>query len=121
MRMRNFKAILLIVILLQLVACEEPAEETSIESYGQPFPTLPTGNKSVTVTGTVTWWFWEGAGGCFGTLSAGGKDIELYSDADLCEPIEYEEGEVATMDIVFRKENQYNPNGKTMFTVIKFR
>jgi hypothetical protein len=121
MRTNKLKSALFIAVLLQMIACEETVEDSSIKSYALPFPTLPTANKSVTVTGTVKWWFWEGDGGCFGTLSAGGNDIELYSEADLCAPIEYEEGDVATMDIVFLKENQYHPEGKAMYTVAKFR
>ena len=121
MKFKRLKSVLFIPIFLQLVACEDPAKDSNIQSYSQPFPPLPTTSKSVTVTGTVKWWFWEGDGGCFGTLSAGGTDIELYSEADLCAPIEYEEGDVATMDIVFLKENQYHPEGKDMYTVAKFR
>jgi hypothetical protein len=73
----------------------------------QAFPQLPTNTSEVIeITGAIQWWFWEGDGGCFGTISDGHKHIELHALADLCEPIEYDEGQTAVIKIT------YDPNEK---------
>ena len=67
----------------------------------------------------MSWWFWEGDGGCFGTLTDGRTSIELHSEADLCEHVEYKENAEASVKVTYDANKQYLPN-KKMYSIIRF-
>lgn len=115
----------LIALVLLMMGCSDSDDDfSSVEvdsSNYSAFPALPTStSETVELTGAMTWWFWEGDGGCFGTISDGRQSIELHAEADLCEPIEYEEGQEASIKITFDPSKQYSPDNQKMFSIIKF-
>ena len=80
---------------------------------------LQSSTDYVEINGTITFWMYEGDGGCFGSISKGGDEIQLWVGVDACGEHEYKEGEIATFEITFNSENQYGP-GKT-YTITEFR
>ena len=107
---------------MTLIGCIDngPEIDSSISRKYQEIKNLPASNiEKVELTGVMTWWFWEGDGGCFGTLTDGRKNIELHAEADLCEPIEYEEGAEAIVSVVYEPNKQY-VSGKKMYSIIEF-
>jgi len=106
------KHILLISTIL-LFGCDPDIKEKKEALYVQE-------GAVVEVTGKVFGWFFEGDGGCFATLSINDKNIELWAHADLCDSIDYQEGQLAKFDITYKNENQYDSEGKTMYTIVKF-
>ncbi|WP_341708401.1 hypothetical protein [Halopseudomonas sp.] len=119
------KIVGLMVLLSLLVGCSESAEEQGSVNVGaaggSAFPVLPMSTSdSVELTGAMTWWFWEGDAGCFGTLSDGEQSIELHAEADLCESIEYDDGQEATVRVTFDPGKQYAPDNKKMYSITDF-
>ena len=114
----------LVAIALCITGCSDTSGvdvDASVATKFQAFPTLPTStSQSIEVTGAMTWWFWEGDGGCFGTLTDGRQNLELHAEADLCEPIDYEEGQEATITVTFDPDKQYSPNDEKMYSIIEF-
>lgn len=119
--MKNF---LLMAIIFLIGACSDSVEEKIDTSYSEKyskFPSLPvSGSQAVELMGAMSWWFWEGDGGCFGTITDGRQSIELHAEADLCEPIEYEEGQEAVIKVIYDPEKQYAPDGKKMYSIVSF-
>lgn len=116
------KYIGLVLFIFSIVGCSDSSDEvdTSASSKFPEFPDLPKSTaETIEITGAMSWWFWEGDGGCFGTLTDGRKNIELHSEADLCEPIEYEEGAKASIQITYDSSKQY-VSGKKMYTITRF-
>lgn len=118
------KNIASLVFVLSLAACTDGSStevNTAVKGNYEAFPTLPSSTSEVTtIKGSMEWWFWEGDGGCFGTITDGRQNVELHSEADLCEPIEYSEGEEAVLSITFDSNKQYLPNGQKLYSIVKF-
>ncbi len=90
------KTVLLIATFLLLEACsDDVTEEIDIsfaDKYSE-FPPLPvSSSQAVELMGAMSCWFGEGDGGCYGIVADGKQSVKLHSEADLCEPIEYNEG-----------------------------
>ncbi len=85
-------------------ACsDDVTEEIDIsfaDKYSE-FPPLPvSSSQAVELMGAMSCWFGEGDGGCYGIVADGKQSVELHSEADLCEPIEYNEGQEAVVKVV---------------------
>ena len=118
------KKTLLMTIIILTGACSDDVVEEIDASFADEyseFPTLPvSGSQSVELMGAMTWWFWEGDGGCFGTITDGRQSIELHAEADLCEPIEYEEGQKTVIKVIYDSQKQYASEGKKMYSIVNF-
>ncbi len=120
--MNRFSVIFVGVLILALGACSESGSEstaTSTAGKGRSFPALPTStSESATLEGRMRFWMYEGDGGCFGTITDGTKDLELWVDVDTCGDKDYAENAPATVTVTFNPENQYG-SGK-MYTIVSF-
>jgi len=110
------------MMLVSLVACSGTKESnpapTSSKSIGS-FPTLPTNTtETVVLDGEMVFWMYEGSGGCFGTISDGSKEVQLWIDAEACGETEYAENEDAVLEVTFNTDNQYGP--EVMYTIVSF-
>jgi len=106
-------------VLIFIAGCSEgggPAFEEPSKFSQVSLPESPT--ERVSLTGEMSFWMYEGAAGCYGTLASQGKEIQVWVDADTCGDREYEENERATLEITFNPDNQYGP-GKT-YTITGF-
>ena len=93
----------------------------SLKSQYQAFPTLPTAiDNQVVLIGAMTWWFWEGDGGCFAVISDGRQNVELHSEAERCELIEYDENQRAKVAVIYDADKQYATGGSAMYSVVEF-
>jgi len=117
------KKILLVAVIVLLGACSGSAPEVDpsfAQKYSE-FPSLPvSSSQSVELRGAMTFWFWEGEGGCYGTITDGRKIVELHAEADLCRPIEYEEGQEAVVKISYDRELKYGPGDMMVYPVVSF-
>ncbi len=112
-------AIIAILFAAGLAACSDSADESSGTSAGSSFPPLPTSSSErVTLTGKMSFWMYEGAGGCFGTIASGSQEVQLWIDADGCGDQDYAENEDASVEVTFKADNQYGP-GET-YTITRF-
>lgn len=108
-----------------MIGCSDSSEQVNAQDAGTSrfpaFPSLPTSpSESAQLTGAMSWWFFEGDGGCFGTLSDGRQRVELHAEADLCEAVEYEEGQEASIRVTFDPDKQYAPDNAKMYSITAF-
>ena len=61
---------------------------------------------------------YEGAAGCYGAITDGATEVNLWIDAESCGEKEYDENEAASVEVTFNSDNQYGP-GKT-YTITSF-
>jgi len=113
------KVLFAIMISVLISACSKKSNDTPDQGAALPANLPPKTGEVVTVSGNMSFWFYEGSGGCFGTLEADGAEIQLWTDVDLCGDRDYEENEKATLRIKYREDNQYGPD--TIYTVVGFR
>jgi len=120
---------LMLIPILALFSCsnddaaelaQEDATHAEFQNLYAKFPILPTSDETTKLTGAMTWWFWEGDAGCFGTISDGRQNLNVYATADLCVTIEYAENERAVIEVVYDSEHQYSGNGLSVYTIVKF-
>lgn len=117
--MKKMVAIVYALILCGCTDSPEDLDASASQKYPE-FPSLPTSrSESIHVTDSMSWWFWEGDGGCFGTLTDGRSTIELHAEAELCESIDYKEGAEAAIEIVYDPSKQYVPDKKT-YAITRF-
>ena len=117
------RIILFLMVTFFITACSEPDEEvnTSVVNKYQAFSNLPTSpGQQIKLTGAMSWWFWEGDGGCFGTLTDGRVNVELHAEADLCETIKYDDGQEAAIIITFDPNKQFLAKNKKMYSIVEF-
>jgi hypothetical protein len=85
---------------LLIIACSDSTETSAAKLA--PFPALPKAvTNSVTLSGRVVDWLFEGDAGCFGTLTDGIRNINVYSKADICEPAHVQTDLLITVTIIF--------------------
>ena len=118
------KRILIVTLFTILVAgCSESENSDVAENStasGPSFPSLPTSSSErVQLKGKMAFWMYEGDAGCYGTITDGSSEVELWIDADSCGEREYPENEDASVEVTFNSENQYGP-GKT-YTITNFK
>jgi len=110
------------MMLVSLVACSGTKESNPVPTPSKSagsFPTLPTNTtETLVIEGEMVFWMYEGSGGCFGSLSDGSKEIQLWIDADSCGETEYAENENATVEVTFNTDNQYGT--EVMYTIVNF-
>lgn len=116
------KNILLAFVLSILSACgssEEPSAEASPQVNTAAFPVLPADDtERVVLEGIMTFWMVEGAAGCYGSISDGVKEVQLWVNASACEKVEYAEDVKAKVEVTFNQEEQFGP-GDT-YTIVNF-
>ena len=113
------RTIALFTVLLFIAGCSDgngPASDQPASSNQVSLPESP--SERVNLTGEMSFWIYEGAAGCYGTLILQGKEIQVWVDADTCGDREYEENQRATLELTFNPDNQYGP-GKT-YTITSF-
>ncbi len=109
-----------ILLVITLAACSEPNNPKDAVSSHASFPALPINpSETVIVSGKMVFWMYEGDGGCFGSISDGAQELQLWVDVTTCGEAEYKENESASVEITFNPKNQYGP-GKT-YTIVSFR
>ncbi|MCJ8314694.1 MAG: hypothetical protein HRU38_21440 [Saccharospirillaceae bacterium] len=120
------KTLTLLFFVLTLIACSSDDSEMYevnpkfISEYDL-FPVLPIStDDEVELTGAMGWWFFEGDGGCFGTISNGRQNLELHAEADLCEAVGYDQNQRAVIIVTYNSNKQYAPDNQTMYSIIKF-
>ena len=67
----------------------------------------------------MSFWMYEGAAGCYGTITDGLSEVNLWVSEESCVEIDYSENEATSVEVTFRSENQYGP-GKT-YTITSFK
>ena len=103
---------------LLVAACSDNGTEAAGGS-AEGFDALPTSPAETrVVAGKMTFWMYEGDGGCFGYLANGASELQLWVDVDACGETEYAENQPAEVEVTFNPENQYGP-GKT-YTITRF-
>ena len=110
-------------LLTLVAACSSDNEEvnTDVVDKFNSFPNLPTSTEEkIVLEGSMEWWFWEGDGGCFSTITDGRKNVELHSEADLCVKVDYNEGQEAKIKITYDPNKQYSSDGKPMYSIVTF-
>lgn len=113
------KALLIAAIALHaLSGCSESDTQASTEASGS-FATLPADSKeSAVLSGEISFWMHEGDAGCYGTITDGVSEVQLWTDVDTCGEKEYSENQRASVEVTFRSDNQYGPG--TTYTITKF-
>ena len=105
------------LLCLSLSACgDAPQEPLDSRANGLALPTGP--HETITVSGKMTFWMYEGDAGCYGSLLTGGQEVELWIDADACGDTEYAENAPASVDITWREDNQWGP--VNTYTITRF-
>ncbi len=114
------KRLALIVISAALSACtDESTPVAGTDSSAGGFPALPASpDQRVTLNGKMTFWMYEGDGGCFGSISDGVQEVELWVDVDTCGQVEYPENAAASVEVTYRPDNQYAPG--ELYTIVSF-
>ncbi|MDX1408591.1 MAG: hypothetical protein R3330_10675 [Saprospiraceae bacterium] len=107
-------ATLLVVLLVS--GCSDSPDMSEADKESAGFPSGP--DERALLTGSMSFWMYEGSAGCYGTLETGGQSVSLWVDADSCGEREYHEGESASVEVTFNPDNQYGP-GKT-YTITRF-
>lgn len=118
----NTKAILILVAVAMVSSCSKTDSDEGVaaDESGSAFGVLPTSTADqVSVSGDMSFWMYEGDAGCYGNLTKGGSEIQLWVDADKCGNVEYEENAPATLVITFNPNEQWGP-GKT-YTIVDFK
>ena len=69
----------------------------------------------VDVRGKITYWYFDGNGGCHGFIELGGKEYALWDEDDLCNG-KYSEGQVTNIKITYKSDHQYGQD--TTYTVV---
>lgn len=113
------RVIVLSAVFMFIAGCSDgnaPASEQAASSNQVSLPESP--NERVNLTGEMSFWMYEGAAGCYGTLVSQGNEIQVWVGADTCGDREYEENQRATLELTFNPNNQYGP-GKT-YTITSF-
>ncbi len=120
MLMDVYKLLGFVTLGIALGGCSEnSAPTTSTETSASRFPALPTSaDERVTLNGRMTFWMYEGDGGCFGSISDGVQEVELWVDVDTCGEVEYPENAPASVAVTYRSDNQYAPG--TLYTIVSF-
>jgi hypothetical protein len=116
-------AISIVVATALGTACSDSTTPEKSAAELQRFPDLPEGTSSpVTLTGKVTDWLFEGDAGCFGASTGGHTSIEVYSGADLCEPMKTDAGATIKVDIIYEqdKPQDIGDGQKPSCTITKF-
>ncbi|MEH6567295.1 MAG: hypothetical protein V7756_18365 [Halopseudomonas sp.] len=111
----------LLTALTALTGCSDgnEAESTIPAGNNVGFPALPAmPEERVTLNGRMTFWMYEGDGGCFGSISDGMQEVELWVDVETCDQVEYPENAPASVEVTYRPDNQYAP-GK-LYTIVSF-
>ena len=112
-----------VLLVLGLAGCSDSGNEVAAPGAllsATPFPTLPASpSETVVLDGAMTFWMYEGDGGCFGTISDGVQELWLWVDVDTCGDVEYEDNEHTVVEVTFNPDNQFRP-GKT-YTIVGFR
>lgn len=117
------ETLFLILFALFATACSKPDAESRPESTGSSsnagFPSLPTTDaERVLIEGKMIGWFFEGDGGCFGTLKNGAQEVEVWAEADACEQKEYKENEPAAIVVTYRRSEQW---AEKSYSIVEFR
>ena len=113
------RTISLFSVLIFITACSDgngPGPGQAASTNQVSFPESP--SERVNLTGEMSFWMYEGAAGCYGTLVSQGEEVQVWVDADTCGDREYEENQRATLELTFNPDNQYGP-GKT-YTITSF-
>jgi len=117
-----FKTSLLGMLFVLLVACSGTKESNPVPTPSKSegsFPALPTNTtETVVLDGEMVFWLYEGSGGCFGAISDGSKEVQLWIDAEACGETEYAENDDAVLEVTFNTDNQYGP--EVMYTIVNF-
>ncbi|MGH1448071.1 MAG: hypothetical protein ACRBBM_01415 [Pseudomonadaceae bacterium] len=109
----------LIAVLIIIAGCSDDNGSASSQAASANQVVLPEdASERVSLTGEMSFWMYEGAAGCYGTLVSQGEEVQVWVDADSCGDREYEENQSATLELTFDPENQYGP-GKT-YTITSF-
>ena len=113
------RTIALFTVLMFIVGCSDGNDSASDQAASSNQVSLPESpSERATLTGEMSFWMYEGAAGCYGTLVSQGKEIQVWVAADRCSDREYEENQSATLELTFNPDNQYGP-GKT-YTITSF-
>ena len=108
-----------IIAVAFLSACSSSDDSSPLSSAKSSFPSLPSSSaERVTLDGVMSFWMYEGDAGCYGTITDGAVEVNLWVDADSCGEKEFGENEAASIEVTFNPENQYGP-GKT-YTITSF-
>ncbi|ABD79705.1 hypothetical protein [Saccharophagus degradans] len=113
------------LVVISLVLFGAACSDRTTNELEQPketsgaFPTLPTSSHEVvTLSGKMSFWMYEGDAGCYGAITDGINEIQLWVNVEKCGDREYAENEAVSVDVTFNSDNQYGP-GKT-YTIIAF-
>lgn len=122
MLVRLFKSGTLLLV-LGLAGCSDSSNEMAAPGASlsaMRFPTLPASPaETVVLDGVMTFWEYEGDGGCYGTISDGLQELWLWVDVDTCGEVNYQDNDRAIVEVTFNPDNQFGP-GKT-YTIVSFR
>lgn len=113
--------LLLLALMLFIAGCSDSSSDSdpSTANAAHAFPPLPTSAADpVTLSGSMSFWMYEGDGGCFGTITDGLAEVWLWVDVDTCGETDYEENQPAKVEVIFSQENQYGP--EKMYTITRF-
>lgn len=113
------RTIALFTVLIFIAGCSDGNRSESDQPASSNQISLPESpGERVNLTGEMSFWMYEGAAGCYGTLVSQGKEIQVWVDAETCGDREYEENQRASLELTFNPDNQYGP-GKT-YTITSF-
>ena len=114
------KHILAIFLSSAIFACSDSSDPANETGSGESFPALPTSrSERVTLNGQMSFWMFEGEAGCYGTIVSDYQEVQLWVSADDCSDRDYGDNESASVEVTYRKDNQYGP-GKT-YTITRFK
>lgn len=118
-----FLRILLFSIFIALCSCgkNDGADGSEIITESMRMPSLDGSSKSI--SGEITFWMLEGDAGCYGEIKVGNSLYELWSEADLCENEDVEEGSVQTVVLRLESDKQsyLAVAGKPVYSIIEFK
>ena len=108
-----------LIALACLSACSDSNDADLKISGNSTFPPLPSNSSErVTLTGKMSFWMYEGEAGCYGTITSGSEEVNLWIDADSCGEKVFDENEQVSVEVTFSPDNQYGP-GAT-YTITRF-
>ena len=115
--------ILLILSVFFIVSCgnDDRVDESKSKNEGVEMPSLDGGTK--TISGEITFWMLEGDAGCYGEVKIGNSLYELWSEADLCENENIDEGSSQTLTLRLESEKQsyLAVAGKPVYSIVEFK
>jgi len=114
----------LLAAIVMLTACSDNSGQNTVPAGSNPaaspgFPSLPSSaDERVILNGKMTFWMYEGDAGCFGSISDGTQEVELWVDVDTCGQVEYPEDGTASLEVTFQPDMQLGQG--PVYTIVNF-